>query len=109
MNLIRADVIQRFANMGYTKKDAAIIIDDFVNIITEELINGNTVKIHGFGQFEIKEIPQRKAIVDVNGRKEIHVPTYKYPKFTAGKSLRQSIREAFADKGVYVNAKDEQD
>jgi hypothetical protein len=36
----REDIINRLADKGYTKKSAAYIIDDFVRVIAEALVEG---------------------------------------------------------------------
>ena len=44
--LKRNDIIERLTTNGYTKKDAGIILDDVVKILTEAMVNGETVQIH---------------------------------------------------------------
>lgn len=92
--LKRNDIIERLALKGYTKKDAGIILDDLVRMITEALVDGESVQIHGFGTFEVKECAPRST-VDLQTKERIIIPAYKAPKFTAGKLLKRAVKEGF--------------
>jgi len=92
--LKRNDIIERLALKGYTKKDAGIILDDLVRMITEALVAGESVQIHGFGTFEVKECAPRSTI-DLQTKERIVIPAYKAPKFTAGKLLKRAVKEGF--------------
>ena len=92
--LKRNDLIERLAQKGYTKKDAGVILDDLVLTITEALVNGESVQIHGFGTFDIKECAPRET-VDLQTKERIVIPSYKAPKFTAGKLLKRAVKEGF--------------
>lgn len=93
----RKEFIDIFSKKGYTKKDSAIIIDDFIGTITEILINGDSVNFHGFGTFETIE-RSSKEITDYQSKEKITVPSYKAPKFTAGKLLKRAIKEGYIRK-----------
>lgn len=88
-------MIDRFATLGYTKKDAGEIIDDFMRVITEALIDGEEVMIHGFGTFYVKDIKPRETN-DVRSMERITIPGFRSPKFVAGKLLKRAIKE-----GIY--------
>lgn len=92
--LKRNDIIERLTTNGYTKKDAGIILDDVVKILTEAMVNGETVQIHGFGTFSTKECKSRETI-DLQTKERIIIPAYKAPKFTAGKLLKRAVKEGF--------------
>lgn len=92
--LKRNDIIERLALRGYTKKDAGIILDDLVRMIMEALVAGESVQIHGFGTFEVKECAPRST-VDLQTKERIVIPAYKAPKFTAGKLLKRAVKEGF--------------
>ena len=90
--LKRNDIIERLAKKGYTKNDAGIILDDIFMLITEALVNGESVQIHGFGTFDVKDCAARET-VDLKTKERIIIPPYKAPKFTAGKLLKRAIKE----------------
>lgn len=92
--LKRNDIIERISLKGYTKKDAGVILDDIVQTITEALIAGESVQIHGFGTFDVKKCKPRET-VDLMSKERIVIPAYKAPKFTAGKLLKRAVKEGF--------------
>lgn len=92
--LKRNDIIERIASNGYTKKDAGIILDDVIKIITEALVEGESVQIHGFGTFDVKERKEHET-VDFQTKERIVIPAYKSPKFTAGNLLKRAVKEGF--------------
>lgn len=88
------ELIERFAKLGYTKSASAIIIDDFKKVLTEALVAGESVQLHGFGTFSVKEHVERE-VLDLKTQEMITVPAYKAPKFTAGKLLKRAVKEGF--------------
>ena len=90
--LKREDIIERLADKGYTKKSAAYIIDDFVRVIEEALVDGEEVMIHGFGTFRVLHTKPRD-MQDYQTKETISVPTHKAPKFVPGAQLRRWVRE----------------
>lgn len=95
--LRRKEIIDKLVLKGYTKKDAGTIIDDIFGVITDALVSGEAVQIYGFGTFDIREFAQRET-VDYQTKERIVVPSYKAPKFTAGKLLKRAIKEGFVRK-----------
>lgn len=75
-----------------TKKDAEKALVAFQEAVTEALIKGDKVQLVGFGTFETIE---RKARIGRNPKtnEEIQIPECKAPKFKAGKSLKDAIKE----------------
>lgn len=58
----REDFINAFAKRGYTKKDSALIMDDFIYTLEEILAEGDAVMFRGFGTFSVKDIDERESI-----------------------------------------------
>lgn len=48
--------------LGYTNKDTSKLVSSVVNIMTQELQEGNIVAIQGFGTFEVKKKLERISI-----------------------------------------------
>ena len=90
----KKDLVERLAGKGYTKKSATIIIDDFVRVIAEALIEGEEISIHGFGTFYTIDTKPRESI-DCRSKERITIPSFKAPKFTAGALLKRWVREGF--------------
>lgn len=93
--LKREEMIERLASRGFTKRDSKIIIQDVFDVITEALAEGESVHIHGFGTFNVREIKARKTHNVRTGRKAV-VPGYKTPCFIAGETLKNAIKKGVA-------------
>lgn len=92
--LLREDFITRLAQKGYTKNDAGVILDDFIRTIEEILVEGESVMFYGFGTFDVRERVERVCI-DPQTKERIVIPSYRTPKFTAGKSLKRAVKEGY--------------
>ena len=47
---------------GYTNKDTTQLVSSVISAITQQLQDGNTVAIQGFGTFEVKKKLERISI-----------------------------------------------
>lgn len=47
---------------GYTNKDTAQLVSSVLNIITQELQEGKTIVLQGFGTFEVKKKLERVSV-----------------------------------------------
>lgn len=90
MTLQKDDFITKFAEKGYTKRDAAVVFDDFIDTITEALVRGDDVAFRGFGTFKVKDRAPRTCI-NPSDKKIIQIPAFKGVQFTAGASLKRVI------------------
>lgn len=75
-----------------SKEAAAEAVDATFDKITSALKAGDTVRIVGFGNFQVAE---RKASTGRNPRtgETINIPASRVPKFKAGKALKESIND----------------
>lgn len=48
--------------LGYTNKDATQLVSSVISVMTQELQDGNSVAIQGFGTFEVKKKLERISI-----------------------------------------------
>jgi len=78
------------AKTGLAKKDAEKFAEAFLATITETLQQGDKVQLVGFGTFEVKDRPARKARNPRTGE-AIDVAASKAPVFKAGKAFKGSI------------------
>lgn len=87
------EFVERLSKKGYTKRDAGVVMDDFIKTLEEALVNGESVMFHGFGTFEIRERAERKG---TNPQGEpVVIPSYQTAHFTPGKKLKREIKEGF--------------
>ena len=73
-----------------TKDSAADAVDATFNSIASALQSGDTVRIVGFGNFQVTF---RKASTGRNPRtgEPIQIPASRIPKFKAGKALKEAV------------------
>lgn len=79
--------------MGVTKKEAAEYIDAFLDIVSEQLVQGETVNLVNFGKFEVKMRAERKGR-NPQTKQEMIIPAQRAPSFSAGKGLKDRIKKA---------------
>lgn len=91
MNVKRKDLIQQLVGKGYTKKAATSIVDDFVEVILENLGNGNAVSIRNFGRFNVLERKARSCPNPQTGER-ICVPAHWIPRFYPGNGMRRVVK-----------------
>lgn len=74
-----------------TKKDAKVVVDSILDLITETLSNGESIQLTGFGGFETRI---RSARIGRNPQtgEEIHIPATRVPVFKAGKCLKDAVK-----------------
>ena len=85
------ELIQAVAATGnLKKKDAEVAVNAITEVITNALKNGEKVQIVGFGAFEVKERPARKARNPKTGE-EIQIGARRSPMFKPGKALKEAV------------------
>ena len=87
----KAELVAQVAKESELSKDAAEkAVDATFRNIERALKGGDTVRIVGFGNFQVS---QRKASTGRNPRTgaEVHIPASRVPKFRAGKALKEAV------------------
>lgn len=60
MSVTKADIVERvYKEAGFSKKEAADLVDLVFKVIKETLARGEKVKISGFGNFHLKDKDDR--------------------------------------------------
>lgn len=88
----RDEFIERLSQKGYTKRDAGIVMDDFIRTLEEALVGGESVMFHGFGTFEVRERAERESS-NPQTKERIVIPSYRAAHFMPGKKLKREIKE----------------
>ncbi len=89
----KEQVAQKVAEkIGVTKKDALEIIDATLEIISEELVAGESVSFVNFGKFEAK---MRKERIGRNPqtKEEMVIEQQRTVRFQAGKGLKDRVKK----------------
>jgi integration host factor subunit beta len=76
--------------MGFTKKDADILVNTFLNSIVSALRAGDSVELRGFGSFRLRERKPRMGRNPRSGQ-SIAVPSKRIVFFKLGKDLRAKL------------------
>ena len=88
----KAELIEKVAEKAkISKKDASLAVDAIFSSIEEALVEGDSVRLIGFGTFETRE---RKARMGRNPQKPgemVEIPAAKAPAFKAGKALKDGV------------------
>jgi integration host factor subunit alpha len=77
MSLTKADIVERvYKDAGFSKKEAADLVDLVFKVIKDTLSKGENVKISGFGNFAIRDKhtrigrnPQTGEAMDIDARR----------------------------------------
>lgn len=87
-DLISAIVVKS----GTTKKDAAAVLEAFLQVVTWSLAKGNKVTLTGFWTFQVSQRSARTWVNPRNPTEKIKIPAMKLPTFRAWKSLKDAVR-----------------
>jgi DNA-binding protein HU-beta/integration host factor subunit beta len=82
-NITKQSLIQEIAkSTGFVRSDIKIVVEQFLDLLGEKLIEGNTIEIRGFGTFACKPRKARPARNPRTGETvlidERLVPTFKF-------------------------------
>ena len=87
----KAELIDAVADAsGLTKSDASGAVESVFSAIADQLRQGNTVSVVGFGQFSVSDRAARTGRNPRTGE-EIAIAASRAPKFKAGKQLKDAV------------------
>jgi DNA-binding protein HU-beta len=75
---------------GLSKKDTDSFLNGFIEVVSEQLKNGEAINLVGFGSFRVIERKARSARNPRTGE-TVNVPARKAPAFKAGKELKEAV------------------
>ncbi len=88
----KSELVYEVTNrLDVTRKEAEDVIDCFLDLIAENLANGDKVVLSGFGTFEIRNRVSRSGVNPRTGER-IDIPCQKTPAFKVGKILKGRLR-----------------
>ena len=89
----KAELAQVLAEkLNIAKKQGEDMLNAFVDTVTSTLKKGEEVVLTGFGAFSVKARAARTGVNPQNPTEKIQIPTVKVPKFKAGKSLKDALK-----------------
>jgi DNA-binding protein HU-beta len=77
---------------GLNRREAGQAVEAVLETITEALRRRDSVAFTGFGKFATSERKARMGVNPRNPSQKVHIPAAIVPKFTAGSSLKQTVR-----------------
>jgi integration host factor subunit alpha len=90
-NLTRKELVKIvYKNLGFSKRLSGKIIDDFFEVIIEELLNSNKLKISTFGTFSILNKSERIGR-NPKTKVEAKILSRKVVKFKPSEILKKKI------------------
>ena len=90
--MTKSDFVDKLAaKAGMSKKDAAGVVDAFVEVVTDSLKKGEDVQFTGFGKFYVQQREARDGI-NPQTKAKIKIPSSKVPKFSAGLALKNAVK-----------------
>ncbi|MCL5126288.1 MAG: HU family DNA-binding protein [Deltaproteobacteria bacterium] len=90
--MTKAEFVDKLAEKGkITKKLATEAIDLIFDTMAEGLAAGEEISIPGFGKFSIITRKARSGL-NPHTKEKLNIPETKAPKFSAVKSLKESIK-----------------
>ena len=97
--MTKADLVDTlFDRMGLSKREAKLLVDVFFDEIRSRLEMGNAVKLSGFGNFQLRDKPQRPGRNPKTGQ-EIAITARRVVTFHASAKRREPVLESFPVKG----------
>jgi len=89
--MTKIDIIQNVCDkLGFSKKDAARIVESVFDIMKDELAKGLKVKISGFGNFVVKDKNSRRGRNPQTGA-EIEISARRVLTFKSSQVLKKAL------------------
>ncbi len=94
-SLTKADLAERlYEELGFNKREAKELVDTFFDSVRAALENNESVKLSGFGNFDLRDKRQRPGRNPKTGE-EIPISARRVVTFKPGQKLRERV-EAYA-------------
>ncbi|MBU2575875.1 HU family DNA-binding protein [Patescibacteria group bacterium] len=100
------DSIAKRSNVS--RKEVEDIIDAFEKVIIEAMREGKEAVLTGFGSFLARTRESRMGVNPQNPSERIKIPTVIVPKFKAGKTLKDALKDTLQESSEDIEDKTEQ-
>lgn len=100
MTLTKAELADMlFEKVGLNKREAKDMVESFFEEIRMALEDGEGVKLSGFGNFELRDKPQRPGRNPKTGE-EIPITARRVVTFHASQKLKALVEESYAGNNI---------
>ena len=94
MTMTKAGIVNYvYENVGVNKKEATDFVEAVFETMKETLENGDSIKVSGFGKFEVREKGKRVGRNPRTGI-EIEIPERRVLRFKISQVLKTELNEA---------------
>ncbi len=93
MTITKADIVEAIVEKtGIEKKDVALVLNEFIQVVQDSMKNNDRIEIRGLGVFKNR---QRKGRITRNPKtqKEVEIPDRLVPVFKPSKILKKILRD----------------
>jgi len=95
MTMTKADIIERIhERVGFSKKEASEVVESVFEVMKNQLEDGDTVKLSGFGKFVINDKGSRKGRNPQSGE-EIVITGRRVLSFKPSQVLKKTINSTW--------------
>ena len=102
MTLTKAELADMlFEKVGLNKREAKDMVEGFFEEVRDALESGDGVKLSGFGNFELRDKPQRPGRNPKTGE-EIPITARRVVTFHASQKLKALVEESYAGNNAQV-------
>ncbi len=89
----KTELVEKLAlKTGASKKDAEALLNAFVEVVSEALVEGDKISLKGFGTFEVRERAERTGHNPKTGE-AMTIAASKSPAFKASSSLKAAMNK----------------
>ena len=100
MTLTKAELADLlFEKVGLNKREAKDMVDSFYEEVRAALQNGNGVKLSGFGNFQLRDKPQRPGRNPKTGE-EVQITARRVVTFHASQKLKAMVEKTHNGKHI---------
>ena len=92
MTLTKSDIVEDLNNqIGLNKREAKELVDSVFDTIKETLINGEEVKVSGFGNFQLKDKAKGRG-TDPRTGEDVEISARRVVTFKSGQKLKEAVK-----------------
>jgi integration host factor subunit alpha len=89
--MTKADIVEKLhATTGFSRKESTDLVESLLSILKNTLEDGEKIKIHGFGNFEVKQKKDRAGRNPATGA-ALTIEARRVLTFKPGILLRQAV------------------
>ena len=91
--MTKADIVEKVSEQaGFSKKEAAELVELVFSILKEKLESGENIKISGFGNFLVRDKKERKGRNPQTGE-EIKISSRRVVTFKTSQVLKKALNK----------------